>query len=135
MKQIAAKTALSILASLGLAFSANAAEIFLYAGAGLKDPVEKIVQQFEQQSGNKVTVEYGGSGQLLSRYQTTQSGDLYLPGSDDYVEKLAATGKVIESAPIVLHIPVMAVRKDKSEGIDSLKTLAESKLRLGIGDN
>lgn len=36
MKQIAAKTALSILASLGLAFSANAAEIFLYAGAGLK---------------------------------------------------------------------------------------------------
>ncbi len=135
MKQIVAKTALSILASLGLAFSANAAEIFLYAGAGLKDPVEKIVQQFEQQSGNKVTVEYGGSGQLLSRYQTTQVGDLYLPGSDDYVEKLAATGKVIESAPIVLHIPVMAVRKDKSEGIDSLKALAESKLRLGIGDS
>ncbi|HDR1344581.1 TPA: molybdate ABC transporter substrate-binding protein [Pasteurella multocida] len=116
-------------------FSAQAAELYLYAGAGLKDPVEKIVKQFKKETGNNVTIEYGGSGQLLARYNTVKTGDLYLPGSSDYVEKLEKTGDVKESAPLVLHIPVMAIRKEKSAGIDSFKALAESNLRLGIGDS
>ncbi|NNI67525.1 molybdate ABC transporter substrate-binding protein [Pasteurella multocida] len=116
-------------------FSAQAAELYLYAGAGLKDPVEKIVKQFEKETGNNVTIEYGGSGQLLARYNTVKTSDLYLPGSSDYVEKLEKTGDVKESAPLVLHIPVMAIRKEKSAGIDSFKALAESNLRLGIGDS
>ncbi|AKD40934.1 molybdate ABC transporter substrate-binding protein [Pasteurella multocida] len=116
-------------------FSAQAAELYLYAGAGLKNPVEKIVKQFEKETGNNVTIEYGGSGQLLARYNTVKTGDLYLPGSSDYVEKLEKTGDVKESAPLVLHIPVMAIRKEKSAGIDSFKALAESNLRLGIGDS
>ncbi|HEA3274571.1 molybdate ABC transporter substrate-binding protein [Pasteurella multocida] len=116
-------------------FSAQAAELYLYAGAGLKDPVEKIVKQFEKETGNNVTIEYGGSGQLLARYNTVKTGDLYLPGSSDYVEKLEKTGDVKASAPLVLHIPVMAIRKEKSAGIDSFKALAESNLRLGIGDS
>ncbi len=116
-------------------FSAQAAELYLYAGAGLKDPVEKIVKQFEKETGNNVTIEYGGLGQLLARYNTVKTGDLYLPGSSDYVEKLEKTGDVKESAPLVLHIPVMAIRKEKSAGIDSFKALAESNLRLGIGDS
>ncbi|MGC7590585.1 molybdate ABC transporter substrate-binding protein [Bisgaard Taxon 46] len=130
MKKLIAFSAL-----LATAFSAQANDLYLYAGAGLKDPVEKIVKQFEKETGHKVTVEYGGSGQLLARYNTVKTGDLYLPGSSDYVEKLEKTGEVQESAPLVLHIPVMAVRKDKSAGIDSFKALAESNLRLGIGDS
>ncbi|MFC0949946.1 molybdate ABC transporter substrate-binding protein [Pasteurella multocida] len=117
------------------AFAAQAADLYLYAGAGLKDPVEKIVKQFEKETGNNVTIEYGGSGQLLARYNTVKTGDLYLPGSSDYVEKLEKTGDVKASAPLVLHIPVMAIRKEKSAGIDSFKALAESNLRLGIVDS
>ncbi len=89
----------------------------------------------KKETGNNVTIEYGGSGQLLARYNTVKTGDLYLPGSSDYVEKLEKTGDVKESAPLVLHIPVMAIRKEKSAGIDSFKALAESNLRLGIGDS
>ncbi|MGQ0286600.1 molybdate ABC transporter substrate-binding protein [Pasteurellaceae bacterium 22721_9_1] len=123
------------LLTFGVALSSQAAELHLYAGAGLKKPVEKIVKQFEQQTGNKVIVEYAGSGQLLARYNSVKSGDLFLPGSDDYVKKLAETGNVTKSAPLVLHIPVMAIRKDKANGIDSFKALADSQLRLGIGDS
>ncbi|MBN6067895.1 molybdate ABC transporter substrate-binding protein [Aggregatibacter actinomycetemcomitans] len=118
-----------------IAFSAQAAELYLYAGAGLKDPVERIVQQFEKDTGNKVTVEYGGSGQILARYNTVKTGDLFLSGSADYVEKLMQAGETKATAPVVLHIPVMAIRRDKSAGIDSFKALAESKLRLGVGDS
>ena len=130
MKKLATLAALMM-----VAFSAQAADLYLYAGAGLKEPVEKIIQQFEKDTGNKVTVEYGGSGQLLARYNQVKSGDLFLSGSADYVEKLQQANEVKDVAPVVLHIPVMAVRKDKSAGIDSFKALAESQLRLGIGDS
>ena len=126
---------LALLAATSLA--ASAAEIHLYAGAGLKEPVEKIIKQYEAESGNTVTVEYAGSGQLLARFNATHSGDLYLPGSADYIDKLAADNPaaVVARAPIALHIPVLAIRKDKSAGIDSYAALAKSDLRLGIGDS
>lgn len=130
MKKLAMGAALLL-----AAFSARAADLYLYAGAGLKEPVEKIIQQFERDTGHKVTVEYGGSGQLPARYNQTKCGDLFLSGSADYVEKLRQAKEVKAVAPVVLHIPVLAVRKDKSAGIDSFKALAESKLRLGIGDS
>ena len=117
-------------------FSAQAADLYLYAGAGLKDPVEKIIHQYEQETGNKVTVEYGGSGQILARYNTVKSGDLFLAGSEDYVTKLQKTNDVNNVGTIVLHVPVMAIRKDKISGIDSFKALAigDSKaMSLGKG--
>ncbi|OOF84536.1 molybdate ABC transporter substrate-binding protein [Rodentibacter ratti] len=127
---------LAVLATTMVAMgSVNAADLYLYAGAGLKDPVEKIVQQFEKETGNKVTVEYGGSGQILARYNTMKTGDLFLSGSEDYVKKLQKTNDVKAVGAIVLHIPVLAVRKDKAQGIDSFRALAESSLRLGIGDS
>lgn len=129
------KKLITLILSITATLSVKAVDLHLYAGAGLKDPVEKIVKQFEQQTGHKVTIEYGGSGQLLARYNTVKTGDLYLPGSSDYVEKLEKTGDVKASALLVLHIPVMAIRKDKSAGIDSFKALAQSQLRLGIGDS
>lgn len=59
----------------------------------------------------------------------------FLAGSEDYVTKLQKTNDVNNIGTIVLHVPVMAIRKDKISGIDSFKALAESSLRLGIGDS
>lgn len=98
--------------TVGLGALAAAAELHLYAGAGLREPVEVVVSAFEKQSGHRVTVEYGGSGQLLTRINLTRAGDLFLPGSADYVERLRAQGRVAFSAPLVLHTPVMVVRRD-----------------------
>ncbi|WP_434583058.1 molybdate ABC transporter substrate-binding protein [Klebsiella sp. R390] len=111
-----------------------ATELHLYAGAGLRVPVDLIVAQYEKESGNSVTVEYGGSGQILTRYQLTQQGDLFLPGSADYVDKLQQQGKVTSAFPLVHHTPVMAVRKDRAAGINSYEALAKSSLKLGMGD-
>ncbi|AOP42371.1 molybdate ABC transporter substrate-binding protein [Edwardsiella piscicida] len=113
---------------------AAAAELHLYAGAGLREPVEAVVSAFEKQSGHRVTVEYGGSGQLLTRINLTHAGDLFLPGSADYVERLRAQGRVSFSAPLVLHTPVMVVRRDTGAQVETLAQLAQSPLRIGMGD-
>lgn len=111
-----------------------AADLHLYAGAGLRMPVDEIVTLYEKETGHHVTVEYGGSGQILTRFQLTQQGDLFLPGSADYVEKIKSEGKLKASFPLVHHTPVMAVRKDKADGITTFADLAKSHLKLGMGD-
>ncbi|OBU02150.1 molybdate ABC transporter substrate-binding protein [Morganella psychrotolerans] len=114
--------------------AAIAAQLHMYAGAGLRPPVEKIIDKFEKETGNKVAVEYGGSGQILTRFELTKQGDLFFPGSADYVEKLQKENLVTESHPIVRHIPVIAVRRDKADGIKTVADLAASNLRIGMGD-
>lgn len=114
--------------------SASAAELHLYAGAGLRHPVETIINLFEKQTGHKVIVEYGGSGQILTRFNLTKSGDLFLPGSEDYIEKLQKQGYITHSYPLVMHTPVLVVRKDKGSNIKTIEDLANSSLRLGMGD-
>lgn len=109
-------------------------ELHLYAGAGLKAPVEKIVAQFMQDTGHNVVIEYGGSGQILTRFNLTKTGDVFLPGSADYIAKLADNGQILSSYPIVLHTPVLVVRKDKAGDMTTIKQLAESSLKLGMGD-
>ncbi|WP_370549109.1 substrate-binding domain-containing protein [Edwardsiella tarda] len=113
---------------------ATAAELHLYAGAGLREPVEAVVAAFEQQSGHRVTVEYGGSGQLLTRINLTQAGDLFLPGSADYVSRLRAQDRITFSAPLVLHTPVMVVRRASPGQVTTFAQLAQSPLKIGMGD-
>lgn len=112
----------------------SAETLHLYAGAGLRLPVEDIVQQFETDTGHKVTVEYGGSGQILTRFQLTNEGDLFLPGSADYVEKLQQQSLVTAAYPLVRHTAVMVVRRDRAGEIKDFEGLAHSQLRLGMGD-
>lgn len=116
--------------------SLHAETLHLYAGAGLRQPVERIVERFQQETGHQVTVEYGGSGQILTRYQLTGIGDLFLPGSADYVDKLQQQGSVKAAFPLIRHIPVFAVRKDvaEREHIATTADLARSKLKIGMGD-
>lgn len=55
-------------------------ELHLYAGAGLRIPVEKIVSHFMQDTGHNVIVEYSGSGQILTRFELTKTGDVFYQG-------------------------------------------------------
>lgn len=48
-----------------------ATQLHMYAGAGLRPPIEKLISRFEKETGNTVTVEYGGSGQILTRFELT----------------------------------------------------------------
>ena len=108
--------------------------LFLWCGAGLRQPVDEILADFQKQTGLQVSVEFGGSGKLLARYEATGQGDVFLPGSHFYVEKLAEKGNVTVSFPVVLHTPVVAVNKAKADQVKTFADLAIPGLRVGLGD-
>ena len=64
----------------GPAVRAEAEDLFLYCGAGLRQPVDELIKTFQEKTGQKVQIEFGGSGQLLARFKATGKGDVFLPG-------------------------------------------------------
>ena len=113
---------------------ARAKELHLYCGAGLRQPVDELLVIFQKETGWKVNVEFGGSGQLLTRFEATGSGDVFMAGSAFYVDKLARENKVLSVHPVVLHTPVVAVNIKKADEVKTFADLTKPGLRVGLGD-
>lgn len=118
----------------GAATSVAAAELRVYAGAGLKEPVDVVAQEFRRQTGATVTIEYGGSGQLLARIKETGAGDVFIPGSMMFIDKLEQDGQVVSRYPLAIHGAVVAVNKAAGNRIKSFSDLAKPGIRIGLGD-
>lgn len=113
---------------------ACAATVHMFVGAGLRQPVDQLVQRFQEQTGHPVVVDYGGSGQLLTKIDATGSGDLFIPGSLFYIEKLEKAGRIRSYRPIVAHTPVIGVNHAQAERITTFDDLTQPGVRLAMGD-
>lgn len=102
-------------------------------GAGLMKPMNELVKEFENETGCKVTVHYGGSGELYA-ILATRGCDVFIPGSYYYVERAAREGYIIEYVNVTKHIPVIAVPRGNPAGIHTLADLAKPGVRVAIGD-
>jgi molybdate transport system substrate-binding protein len=118
----------------GLPEFVKAQELFMYCGAGLRQPVDELLDDHRQQTGVNVAVEFGGSGQLLTRFKATGKGDVFMPGSHFYVDQLKASKQILFSQPVVLHTPVVAVNVNKAEKIKIFADLGKPGVRVGLGD-
>jgi len=112
----------------------SSAELHFFVGAGLRQPVDRLVQDFQRKTGHRVVVDYDGSGRLLARITASGQGDLFMPGALFYIEKLQARGKVHSYHPVVAHTPVIAVNKTKAEEVTKFEDLAKPGIRLALGD-
>jgi molybdate transport system substrate-binding protein len=114
--------------------SVSAAELHFFVGAGLRQPVDRLVEDFQQKTGHRVVVDYDGSGRLLARITASGQGDLFMPGSLFYIEKLQAQGKIHSLQPVAAHTPVIAVNKSRAKEVSIFEDLAKPGIRLALGD-
>ena len=85
---------------------ALAEDIHLMAGAGLRQPTDKLIDLFRERNGYDVFVDYAGSGHLLARIMASGQGDLYMPGAFNYIQKLEQEDMVHSCRDIVFHTPL-----------------------------
>jgi molybdate transport system substrate-binding protein len=107
-----------------------------FVGSASKPPMEEAAQVFEEETGIKVYLTFGGSGTLLSQLEISRSGDLYIPGSPDYMVK-AERKEIVDPASeekVAYLIPVIAVPRGNPKNIRSLADLAGSGIEVGIGN-
>ncbi len=115
--------------------STIAAELRLYAGAGMRQPLDLIVDDFQKKTGHEVIIDYDGSGRLLAKLKLAGQGDLLMPGEASYIDKLAA-GVVNSRRRVAGRVPVIAVNRIRSgnDSITAMSDLARPGIRIGLGD-
>jgi molybdate transport system substrate-binding protein len=105
-----------------------------FVGSATKPVVEEVALIFEKMTGAKVLLHFGGSGKMLSEMKLARRGDLYLPGSSDYME-LAKREQLVDPETerrIAYLVPVISVPAGNPKNIRSLEDLARPGLKVGI---
>jgi len=118
--------------------SSTREKIIVFAGAASAPVLEEASRIFEARYGVKVELRLGGSGGVLSAMKISKTGDVFIPGSPEYLLQAAnlgvvniTTGRVRVLAYLV---PAIIVQKGNPKNITSLEDLARPGIRLGIGD-
>jgi molybdate transport system substrate-binding protein len=128
-------TVIIYLSVISSAFCKPTAEVVIFAGSAAQPPLEEAAENFEEKFDVKVILHLGGSGAMLSQIRLTGLGDLYIPGSPDYMTKARefdlVTGEEIRLAYLV---PAIVVPKGNPRQIKTLLDLARPGLRVGIAD-
>lgn len=124
---------LSLFALQGLSFGQ---ELLVFAGAASKPPTEEAVKAFEKKTGAKVNVTFGGSGYVLSQMTLAKKGDIYFPGSSDYMEIAKQKGLVFPETErhVVYLVPAINVQKGNPKGIKSLRDFGRPGIRVAIAN-
>jgi molybdate transport system substrate-binding protein len=85
------------IALVSLLFSTFAAaeELLVAAAADLQFAFQEIAARFEKETGNKVNVSYGSSGNFFNLIQNGAPYDLFFSADIDYPRKLEAAGRTV----------------------------------------
>lgn len=106
-------------------------ELTLYAGSMLRPAIEETINEFEQREGVRVTRVYNGCGILVAQMKAGQIPDAYFACDVEFMNQVKELFPVSEA--VSQNELVILVKKGNPFGIKSLKDLAQSKLRVGIG--
>jgi molybdate transport system substrate-binding protein len=121
---------------MALTLSASAEEITVAAAADLQFALKDVAARFEQQTGNKVTLIFGSSGNFFSQIQNGAPFDVFFSADLDYPKKLEAA---VLAEPNTLYQYatgkiVLWVRKDSkldlSKGLAVLLDPSVSKIAI-----
>lgn len=134
MKQLA----LHLLIFAALNFSAHAADhrpVVVFAGSASQPPLEDAAKTFEKKTSIPIILHQGGSGAMLSQIRLSGQGDIYIPGSPDYMDK-AIEHNLVSTVParIAYLVPAMIVAEGNPLGIQDLQDLSREGLRIGMAD-
>ncbi|MFZ2959734.1 MAG: molybdate ABC transporter substrate-binding protein [Candidatus Ozemobacteraceae bacterium] len=110
--------------------------LLLMAGAAAQPVVEDLAKGFEAKTGIKVDTNIGGSGNLLSQMKLAKKGDVYFPGSVDFIEKAREEDQILASTvtPIVYLVPAINVQPGNPKQITGLKDLCRPGIRVIIAN-
>jgi molybdate transport system substrate-binding protein len=114
---------LILLVSLDAADAQSRSEkILVFAGAASKPATEEAVLRFTTETAIPVDVAFGGSGYVLSQMKLSRKGDLYFPGSSDFMEMAKREEWVFaDSEKVIAYlIPAINVQRGNPKGISAL---------------
>lgn len=110
--------------------------LLIFVGAASKPPTEEIVEQFQQETGVTVETIFGGSGYVMSQMKLSGKGDIYFPGSSDYMEIAKRENLVYPETEkqVVYLVNAINVQNGNPKNIKSLKDLCKPGIKVAIAN-
>jgi molybdate transport system substrate-binding protein len=114
-----------------------AKELLVFAAAGTKPAIDEASKLFEQEYGTKITVNYGGGGEVLSSMVISKKGDVYIAPEQKFMNSALKQGAVEANAAIsslAYMIPVIGVKKGNPQNIQNLADFAKPGIKVVMGN-
>ncbi len=118
----------------GLPAEAAPPAIEVFAGSASKPAAVEAGERFRERTGVEVLWHFGGSGAVLSQMSLSGRGDVYFPGSSDFMALARDRGLVDPATEVRVAylVPAISVARGNPLGIRSLEDLARPGLRVGM---
>jgi molybdate transport system substrate-binding protein len=100
---------------------ARAQAVKIAAAADLKFAMTELASQFEKQSGAKLDVTYGSSGNFLTQIQNGAPFDLFFSADSEYPKKLEAVGLAEPGTLREYAVGHIVIWTPRDSGIDAAK--------------
>jgi molybdate transport system substrate-binding protein len=115
---------------------ASSKRILIFAGAASKPATEEVVKIFHENTRIPVDVVFGGSGFVLTQMKLAKKGDLFFPGSSDFMEMAKKEGLVFSETEkiVVFLVSAINVQRENPKRILSLKDLTRDGIRVAIAN-
>lgn len=113
--------------------------LVVYCAAGIRKPVEAAAQQYEQEFGVEIRLDYGSSGELEGKLSLEQENgaaraDLYIPADTFFSQRARDKGLTRESLQIAQFHLVAATKPGAKLGFTSVQELLDAGLSYVICD-
>jgi len=110
-------------------------QLLIYCGITMARPMNEIAAIIEDQEDIEVIIIQGGSGNLLRSIEINGVGDLYLPGSESYIESVREKILIVEAELVGYNRAVLMVQKGNPLHLDAdLQNLASPAYYVVIGN-
>lgn len=109
-------------------------QLTVFVGSASKPATEEILELYQRKTGVRVNASFGGSGYVLSQMALSKQGDVFFPGSSDFMEKAKRMDLVheeTEAIPLYL-VSSINVQNGNPHNIQQLEDLLQPGLRLAI---
>lgn len=114
----------------------NGKTLIAFVGSASMPATKEAAVLFEKETGIRVELHFGGSGSMLSQMTLSRRGDLYFPGSPDYMAK-AIERKAVQLnsvREIAYLIPAINVPRSNPKSIEALRDLGRKGVELAIAN-
>ncbi len=108
--------------------------LLLYCAAGLRDPLQSIIGDYQCAYGLTVDVQYGGSGTLLSSLAVAGRGDLYLAADARHMDLAVERGLAVETIPIARQHLVLLAQPGNPKRVRGLADLVRPEIRVAYAN-
>ncbi len=106
----------------------------LYVAAGMKKPMDVVIESFQEETDAVVAVNYGPSGGLYSQIEQGQPCDLFYSADWIYIDKLEETQKIESSSEFLTDNIVLVVSETGKSRVSKMADLANPGVTVVFAD-